>query len=112
MCEVGSWPLSYLGMPLGGNPCRSGFWEPVIEKVSRKLEGWLKGCLLRGGRLTLIQSVLESIPLYFLFLKFHPLWCKKVRDFLCEGFDETKKDHLINWNIVTKSKHKGGIGYW
>ena len=20
-CEVGSWPMSYLGMPLGGNPC-------------------------------------------------------------------------------------------
>ncbi|KAM7528373.1 hypothetical protein LguiB_031783 [Lonicera macranthoides] len=28
-CELGSWPMSYLGMPLGDNPCRVEFWGPV-----------------------------------------------------------------------------------
>ena len=32
-CEVGKWPLQYLGLPLGGNLCRSLFWEPVGRKV-------------------------------------------------------------------------------
>lgn len=36
-CEVGSWPLKYLGMPLGGNSRVISFWNPVVEKISRKL---------------------------------------------------------------------------
>ena len=35
-CGVGSWPISYLGMPLGGNPCSRIFWEPVITKVAKR----------------------------------------------------------------------------
>ena len=41
-CEVESWPTKYLGMPLGGNLCRGDFWEPVINKVAKKLAGWKK----------------------------------------------------------------------
>lgn len=36
-CEVGLWPLSYLGMPLGDNPNRVAFWNPVIEKITKRL---------------------------------------------------------------------------
>lgn len=28
-CKVGSWPMSYLGLPLGGNTCHLSFWESV-----------------------------------------------------------------------------------
>ena len=38
-CGVEIWPISYLGMPLGGNPCSRIFWEPVICKVAKRLEG-------------------------------------------------------------------------
>ena len=34
-CGVDLWPISYLGMPLGGNPCSRTFWEPVITKVGK-----------------------------------------------------------------------------
>ena len=68
---------------------------------------------------SLIQSVLENIPLSYLSrFKIPSLVAQKIekmlRDFLGEGFGETRKDHLINSNIITKSKHKGGlgIGHW
>ena len=114
-CELGSWPMSYLGMPLGDNPCRVDFWGPVIEKISKRLEGWLKGCLSRGGRLTLIQSVLESIPIYYLSLFKIPISVcniieKLMRDFFWEGYGERVCDHIVNWDIVSKSKEKGGLG--
>ena len=67
-CEAGAWPITYLGMPLGGNPyCRS-FWESVITKVAKRLDGWKRAFLSKGGRLTLIESVLSAIPTYFLSL--------------------------------------------
>ena len=41
-CEVGSWPIKYLGLPLGGNPCKIDFWEPMVNKVAKRLAGWKK----------------------------------------------------------------------
>ncbi|CAL8992525.1 unnamed protein product, partial [Prunus brigantina] len=55
-CVVGDWPMMYLGLPLGGNPKAIGFWEPVLEKVQRRLQKWKRAFLSRGGRLTLIQA--------------------------------------------------------
>lgn len=37
-CEVGSWPMVYLGLPLGGNPRILTFWNPVVEKVEKRLQ--------------------------------------------------------------------------
>lgn len=34
-CKQGEWPINYLGLPLGGNPRRIEFWEPVISKMSK-----------------------------------------------------------------------------
>ena len=39
-CEVGQWPLQYLGLPLGGNPRTKLFWEPVVRKVRKRMDGW------------------------------------------------------------------------
>ena len=67
-CGSGSRPLSHLGLPLGGNPSSLSFWNPIIERVAKRVEGWHKGCLSRGARLVLLQSVLGSNLIYFLSL--------------------------------------------
>ena len=41
-CSVGCWPTKYLGLPLGSNPLSADFWEPVVVKVSKRLDGWKK----------------------------------------------------------------------
>ena len=38
-CSVGVWPIKYLGLPLGGNPTKKLFWEPVLTKVAKRLDG-------------------------------------------------------------------------
>nr|CAN67392.1 hypothetical protein VITISV_041596 [Vitis vinifera] len=38
-CKASGWPILYLGLPLGGNPKACGFWDPVIERISRRLDG-------------------------------------------------------------------------
>ena len=67
-CRVSEWPLSCLGLPLGGNPKTIGFWDLVVERISRRLDGWKKAFLSLGWRITLIQSCLSHIPSYFLSL--------------------------------------------
>ena len=113
-CGVGSWPLKYLGLPLGGNPRSVSFWNPVVDRVEKRLEGWKKAFLSRGGRLTLIQAVLDSLPTYYLSLFRIPSVVAKtleslMRNFLWEGSGEAHKDHLIKWDLVSKSKETGGL---
>lgn len=49
-CEVGSWSMSYLfSLPLGGNPCHASFWEPTIQRVAKRLDGWKRNSLSRVG---------------------------------------------------------------
>ncbi|RVW87868.1 Transposon TX1 uncharacterized 149 kDa protein [Vitis vinifera] len=51
-----------------GNPKACGFWDPVIERISRRLDGWQKAYLSFGVRITFIQSCLTHMPCYFLSL--------------------------------------------
>ena len=67
-CHIGSLPLQYLGMPLGASYKALAIWNPVIEKNERRLAGWKKIYLSKGGRLTLLKSTLSSLPTYYLSL--------------------------------------------
>ena len=65
-CRVLVIPFLYLGLPIGTNPRRSDTWDPIVKKCERKLAKWKQKLLSFGGRVTLIKSVLNSIPIYFL----------------------------------------------
>jgi hypothetical protein len=49
-CRIGTHPMTYLGMPLGSSFKTLGVWNPIIEKVERRLaDGRNFICLRRGG---------------------------------------------------------------
>ncbi|RVW92839.1 LINE-1 retrotransposable element ORF2 protein [Vitis vinifera] len=87
-CKASGWPILYLGLPLGGNPKSGSFWDPVIERISSRLDGVAKG---------IPASVAVRIE-------------RLQRDFLWSGVGEGKRDHLVSWDVVCKSKMKGGLG--
>ena len=67
-CKRGSLPMKYLGLPLGAKWKDRAVWNPIIEKMERRLVGWEKLYLSKGGRLTLIKSTLSNLLTYLLAL--------------------------------------------
>ena len=39
-CKQGSFPMKYLGLPLGVNVKDRSIWNPIIEKLERRLASW------------------------------------------------------------------------
>ncbi|RVW46854.1 Transposon TX1 uncharacterized 149 kDa protein [Vitis vinifera] len=103
------------GLPLGGNPKTIGFWDPVVERISRRLDGWKKAYLSLGGRITLIQSCLSHIPSYFLpSLKSQLQLLQRLRR--CKEFSLVwgrgrEENHLVRWEVVSRPKESGGLGF-
>ena len=88
-------------MPLGASHKSPSIWNPILENLHRKLAGWKKLYLSKGGRLTLLKSTLSSLPTYFLSLFTIPSHVankieKIQRDFL---WGESKV-HLVGWDKV------------
>ena len=39
-CRVGSLSMTYLGMPLGSSYKSPSIWNPILERMEKKLSGW------------------------------------------------------------------------
>ena len=39
-CKVSALPLTYLGLPLGARFNSTSMWDPILEKMERRLAGW------------------------------------------------------------------------
>lgn len=114
-CTTGSWPSTYLGLPLNGNPKKEIFWLPINEKLQIRLCKWNNLFISKGGRHTILQSILTNLPTYYLSLfkisaKVADRMDKIFGDFLWEGPNNNGKPHLINWNTTQLAIKEGGLG--
>jgi len=104
----------YLGFPiLKGRPKRSDF-HFIIEKMQNKLASWKNRLLNKTGWLTLANSVLSSIPSYYMQINWLP-------QSICDSIDQTTRNfiwrgttnkgiHLVNWKKILLPKNLGSLG--
>ncbi|XP_058726559.1 uncharacterized protein LOC131597917 [Vicia villosa] len=65
-CKREEKEFSFLGIQIGSNPRRVKFWSPLVENIRRRLSSWKGRWLSFGGRITLLKSVLGSLPIFTL----------------------------------------------
>ena len=102
---------TYLGMSLEAPRKSPSIWNSILEKIEQKLAKWKKLYLLKDARLTLLRSMLSSLPTYFLSLFTIPTHVankieKMQRDFLWGD----SKTHLLGRDKVCMSIAYGGLG--
>ncbi|GJU50245.1 putative RNA-directed DNA polymerase [Tanacetum coccineum] len=116
-CAHDSLPFIYLGLPVGRKMRLCVGWDTVVNRVRNRLSSWKAKSLSIGGRLTLVKSVLGSIPIFYLSLFKSPV---KIIDMLeslrCRffwGFKEGQSGmYWVKWNsILLDSKSKKAWGW-
>lgn len=113
--QVSTLPSTYFGLPLGETYISKKIWDPVIERMEKCLSTWKGRYLSKGRKLTLIKSVLTSVPLYTFSLFAAP--CSVVkhleanrRCLLWSSFDGTSRYPLISWKRICQPMENGGLG--
>ena len=56
--------VKYLGVPIFKNKPNKSDWSALIEKIKKKIRSWGATWLNLAGKLILIKSILNNVPLY------------------------------------------------
>ncbi|KAK3222180.1 hypothetical protein Dsin_009205 [Dipteronia sinensis] len=102
-CKEATFPITYLGLPLGARPSSKAFWNPILNRIQKRLAPWKRNFLNKGGRLVLIKAVLASIPSYYMSVFKVPIGVandieKIQRSFFWGDGVAKRKLHAVNWN--------------
>lgn len=65
-CKLGTIPFYYLGIQVGCNHRKVAEWSHIVLRIKNKLQKWDDKKISIGGRITLLNSVLSSLPIYYL----------------------------------------------
>ncbi|GLT51155.1 hypothetical protein SLA2020_245850 [Shorea laevis] len=114
-CKVGRAPFIYLGLLVDGKTGNKKSWEPIVNKFRAKLAVWKATTLSFGGRLILLNSVLSTLPIFYMSLFLLPISVLEElitiqRNFLWGGTGLNKKIPWVKWDYVCRAKAKGGLG--
>jgi hypothetical protein len=114
-CKVETLPFAYLGLPLGTTRPSLADLMPIVSRLDKRLS-CISSLMSYTGRLTLLNSVINSLPMYAMcslkipitiFIHFE----KSGRQFLWA--DKEDKIHgkcLASWEMICRPKGQGGLG--
>jgi hypothetical protein len=107
--------LKYLGFVLKPNDYRKEDWKWLLKKMEKRLLSWSHRWLSRAGRLVLVKSVLEAIPVYWMSLSWIPKGILEAARnspfrFLWSGKKESHVTPWVRWKRIVVPKALGGWG--
>lgn len=114
-CSKGSFPFTYLGLPLGITKPKVNDFLPLVSKCERRL-ACASSFLSQAGRLELTNVVLTALPTFHLCALALPKGViKQIDKFrkhrLWRGSDlNLRKPSQAAWELVYKPKEEGGLG--
>jgi hypothetical protein len=114
-CKVGSFPFTYLGLPMGTTKPRVEDFTPLMDRIERRLTS-CSSLLSYTGRLEMVNTVLSSTATYAMCSLKLPKGVidnidRARKQCLWRGQSQQKKGgNLAAWPMVMKPKEKGGLG--
>ncbi|KZV28471.1 hypothetical protein F511_03274 [Dorcoceras hygrometricum] len=109
-------PIRYLGAPLYRGNRKCSLFDPLVQTIRKRLEGWETKTLSSGSLMTLIRSVLLSIPIYLFQVIQPPIGVMNTierifNSFLWGSRPNDKKWHWASWSRACLPVREGGLGF-
>jgi len=114
-CQVGLFPIKYLGVPVSPSRLHVRDWLSLIDKCLKILDVLKGSCMCIAGRSTLISSSLNNSPIYHMSVYLLPKTIvnkmdKIRRSFFWQGGGTKKKYHMLKWEKMQKQEKKRWFG--
>lgn len=114
-CKLGSFPMTYLGIPIADRKLLASDFVLVVNKVGQRVHPWRGKFNTSAGKVILINSCLSSIPLFCMSMYClsdgtHEGFDKHRSSFFWSSHDNKKKYRLVKWKTICKPKDIGGLG--
>ncbi|KAG7533326.1 hypothetical protein ISN45_Aa08g009650 [Arabidopsis thaliana x Arabidopsis arenosa] len=112
VCEL---PVRYLGLPLTTKAMTKTDYEPLLEKIRKRLSHWTTRHPSYAGRVQLIKSVIASITNFWSSVFCLPKRCFKEIEGMCSAFlwSGSPNNHSkskVAWEDLCVPKQEGGLG--
>lgn len=105
----------YLGLPAALGRNKTIMFDFIRERALKKLKGWKSKNMSQSGGEVLIKSVIQAISSFamqcFLLPSLINSIISSIRKFFGGGDSETRHIHWKAWDVITKSKDEGGLGF-
>lgn len=113
--QSGCFPVKYLGVPLTSKKLRKQDYQPLLDRISKRLESWTIRHLSFAGRLQLIKSVIYSTITFWASIFLLPNQCLAEIERMCSGFlwrgvPNSARGAKVSWESVCTPKECGGLG--
>ncbi|GAA0186748.1 hypothetical protein LIER_34036 [Lithospermum erythrorhizon] len=106
-----SMPFSYLGIPIYKGRKQVILFDDLIAKIVQAISSWEHRFLSFGRRIVLIQSIMSTIPLYYLqVLKMHVQVKEKIEKLLNKFLWGNSK-HWCSWSHLRFKVEEGGLNF-
>jgi hypothetical protein len=107
--------LKYMGFILKPNDYRKEDWNWLLKKLEKRLKLWSQRWLSRAGRLVLVKSTWETIPVYWMSLSWIPKGILEATRKITSRFlwSDKKESHVtpwVRWEKIVIPKALGGWG--
>jgi hypothetical protein len=114
-CQIGTYPITYLGLPMGPNKSKVEDFFPLVQRIERRHVSTSK-FLTQAGKLEMVNSILSVLPTFFMStLKLPPTIIKLIDKYrkhcFWRGSDlNDRKPPLAAWSLATRPKKEGDMG--
>ncbi|XP_058111120.1 uncharacterized protein LOC131254131 [Magnolia sinica] len=90
--------FSYLGVPISAGRVKASMFQPLLDKINGRIQGWQARILSQASRMVLIKHVWGSVPIHLLVAAHIPQQGKG-------------KLHWMNWKRLAVPMEEGGLGF-
>jgi hypothetical protein len=112
-CVAGSLPFTYLGLALSNSKPTIQECLPLVHWVKRRMLS-SSMFLTHGGKLQMVNSVLSSLPTFYMCsIKIPVDILNQIDKYRCHclwhGGDADKKPPMAAWKLVCRQKKEGAL---